>query len=135
MYASVTLLLRKSFELWFIFSISCLLVTNVRFYENFAALISIWLLWRWMKRQMNWICVMFYFSFCGCFLPRIQSLITKWRRWLIMLDLCWYILFIFASVCRCLDFGYGSINYLLMVMWPKWFWLYSTLNFLLSLVA
>ena len=133
MYASVTLLLRKSFELWFIFSISCLLVTNVRFYENFAALISIWLLWRWMKRQMNWICVMFYFSFCGCFLPRIQSLITKWRRWLIMLDLCWYILFIFASVCRCLDFGYGSINYLLMVMWPEWFWSYT--SFLLFLLV
>ena len=133
MYASVTLLLRKSFELWFIFSISCLLVTNVRFYENFAALISIWLLWRWMKRQMNWICVMFYFSFCGCFLHRIQSLITKWRRWLIMLDLCWYILFIFASVCRCLDFGYGSINYLLMVMWPEWFWSYT--SFLLFLLV
>ena len=71
------------------------------------------------------LCLMFYFSFCGCFLCRIQSLITKWRRWLIMLDLCWYILFIFASICRCFDFGYGSINYLLMVMRSKWFWLYT----------
>lgn len=31
---------------------------------KFAALISVWLLWRWMKRQMNWICVLcFIFLF------------------------------------------------------------------------
>ena len=50
------------------------------------------------EKADDWICVMFYFSFCGCFLHRIQSLITKWRRWLIMLDLCFSYLLLFVGV-------------------------------------
>ena len=85
------------------------------------------------EKEMNWIWVL-----CFIFLFVVVSFMvynhsTKCSRWLIMSDLCWYMLFIFASACGCLDLGFGSINYLLMVVRFEWLWLY--ISFLLLLLA
>ena len=83
------------------------------------------------EKGMNWIWVL-----CLIFLFVVVSFMvynhsTKCSRWLIMSDLCWYMLFIFASACGCLDLGYGSINYLLMVVRSEWLWLYTSFYLLL----
>ena len=85
------------------------------------------------KKEMNWIWVL-----CFIFLFVVVSFMaynhsTKCSRWLIVSDLCWYILFIFDCGFGCLDLGYGRINYLLMVVRSEWLWLYT--SFLLLLLV